>query len=136
MNIFDSLPICALIDKKYFAVHGGISPNCKTLKEIQSINRFKEVPIKGELCDFLWSDPVNSYVDSWKANQVRQCSYYFGIDQAKHFLNRNNLKLIIRGHEVEKEGFKYQKCSNVPLTLTVFSAPNYGDVYHNKGCVA
>lgn len=67
---------------------------------------------------------------------MRQCSYYFGIDQAKNFLNRNGLKLIIRGHEVEKEGFKYQKNHNVPLTLTIFSAPNYGDVYKNKGCIA
>ncbi len=136
MNIFDSLPICALIDRKYFAVHGGISPNCKYIKEIQEINRFRETPAKGELCDFLWSDPVNAFCDSWKPNRVRQCSYFFGIDQAKGFLNRNGLKLIIRGHEVEKDGFKYQKNNGVPLTLTVFSAPNYGDVYHNKGCVA
>lgn len=106
------------------------------IKDIQEINRFKEIPVKGELCDFLWSDPVNLSMDAWKPNNVRQCSYYFGFEQAKHFLDRNSLKLIIRGHEVEREGFKYQKLNNVPLTLTVFSAPNYGDVYNNKGCVA
>ena len=102
MNIFDQLPLCAVIDKKYFAVHGGISPQCKFIKEIQEIDRFKETPQKGEFCDFLWSDPLNVNCDHWRQNHVRQCSYFFGVNQAKNFLNRNNLKLIIRGHEVEK----------------------------------
>lgn len=31
MNLFDQLPISAIIDKKYFAVHGGISPSCTQL---------------------------------------------------------------------------------------------------------
>jgi serine/threonine-protein phosphatase 2B catalytic subunit len=98
MVLFDCLPICAVIDQKYFAVHGGISPNCKHLKQIQELNRFAETPSKGELCDFLWSDPVNISTDNWKPNSVRQCSYFFGVNQARSFLNRNNLKLIIRGH--------------------------------------
>jgi serine/threonine-protein phosphatase 2B catalytic subunit len=98
MNIFDMLPISAIIDKKIFAVHGGISPHCKTLNEIQQLDRFKEVPLKGGLCDLLWSDPSGEQTDKWKTNNVRQCSFFFGINQAKSFLSRNNLKLIIRGH--------------------------------------
>lgn len=136
MDIFDLLPISAVIDFKYFAVHGGISPICKTLRDIQQIDRFCEVPRIGGLCDLLWSDPVNYATDVWKANHLRQCSYFFGIDQSSFFLNRNSLKMIIRGHEVEQEGYKYQKCKNIPLTLTIFSAPNYGNVYKNKGCIA
>lgn len=35
------------------------------------------------------------------------------------------------------KGFKYQYSSNkTPLTLTVFSAPNYCDSYGNKGAIA
>jgi serine/threonine-protein phosphatase 2B catalytic subunit len=66
------------------------------------LDRFKEVPAKGGLCDLLWSDPVNQPIDSWKVNNVRQCSYFFGVDQARSFLGRNGLKMIIRGHEVEE----------------------------------
>jgi hypothetical protein len=53
------------------------------------------------------------------------------------FLNTNNVKMIIRGHEVQMKGFKYQYSSeNQPLTLTIFSAPKYCDSYKNKGAIA
>jgi hypothetical protein len=53
------------------------------------------------------------------------------------FLNANNLKLIIRGHEVQMRGYKYQQApDSTPLTLTLFSAPKYCDSYKNKGAVA
>jgi diadenosine tetraphosphatase ApaH/serine/threonine PP2A family protein phosphatase len=32
MNIFDQLPIACIIDKQYFAVHGGLSPQIKTIE--------------------------------------------------------------------------------------------------------
>jgi serine/threonine-protein phosphatase 2B catalytic subunit len=69
-------------------------------------------------------------------NKNRMCSYFYGVSQSKIFLDRNKLKMIIRGHEVENAGFKYQKHTNgKPLTLTIFSAPNYCDSYRNKGSV-
>ena len=38
---------------------------------------------------------------------------------------------------MENSGYKYQKhtLTNKPLTLTIFSAPNYCDNYRNKGAV-
>jgi serine/threonine-protein phosphatase 2B catalytic subunit len=41
MKLFDELPICAIIDETYFAVHAGISPSCQTVEDIQKINRFE-----------------------------------------------------------------------------------------------
>lgn len=102
MEIFDLLAISAVIDNKYFAVHGGISPSCKTLKEIQQINRFCEVPTKGGFCDLLWSDPINYTINNWKPNHLRQCSFFFSPEQSSTFLTRNSLKMIIRGHEFEQ----------------------------------
>jgi diadenosine tetraphosphatase ApaH/serine/threonine PP2A family protein phosphatase len=31
IDLFKHLPLCALVDGKYFAVHGGLSPFVKTL---------------------------------------------------------------------------------------------------------
>jgi diadenosine tetraphosphatase ApaH/serine/threonine PP2A family protein phosphatase len=58
IEIFDLLPLGAIIDNKYFCVHAGISPEIKSIDEIQKLHRFKEPPEKGALCDLLWSDPV------------------------------------------------------------------------------
>jgi len=50
-------------------------------------------------------------------------------------LNNNNLLTLIRAHEVQKEGYfchNYLKDDlDFPLTITVFSAPNYCDAYGN-----
>lgn len=48
----------------------------------------------------------------------------FGPDVAQRFIEENDLKLVVRSHEVKNEGYEYQKGGKV---LTVFSAPNYCD---------
>lgn len=101
------------------------------------MNRFVEIPEQGVLCDLLWSDPTDDTADNWAANKNRSCSYFYSRVQASRFLNSNQLRMIIRGHEVQMKGYKYQMGpGNQPLTLTIFSAPRYCDSYRNKGAVA
>ena len=56
-EIFDYLPISAIIDEKIFCIHGGLSPTIDTIDEIRNIDRKQEVPHDGAMCDLLWSDP-------------------------------------------------------------------------------
>ena len=52
------------------------------------------------------------------------------------FLQRNSLLSIIRAHEAKDAGYKmYRKSQTTgfPSLITIFSAPNYLDVYGNKG---
>jgi Calcineurin-like phosphoesterase len=49
MTSFDCLPLAATIiadQGKYFAVHGGIGPDIETLADINTIERFREPPLK------------------------------------------------------------------------------------------
>jgi serine/threonine-protein phosphatase 2B catalytic subunit len=59
MESFDTMPLSCLINEKYLAVHGGISPELKNLSQIQKIKRFRETPLDGLFCDLLWSDPCD-----------------------------------------------------------------------------
>lgn len=52
-----------LIDEKILCVHGGLSPDIKTLDQIRILERNQEIPHKGAFCDLVWSDPEE--VDAW-----------------------------------------------------------------------
>ena len=63
-------------------------------------------------------------------------SYYCSYNASCEFLQRNNMLSIIRAHEAQDAGYKmYRKSSatGFPSLITIFSAPNYLDVYGNKG---
>lgn len=49
--------LSAIIDDKFFCVHGGLSPSINTLDQIRIIDRKQEVPHDGAMCDLMWSDP-------------------------------------------------------------------------------
>lgn len=61
-ELFDSLPLAAVIrgcaSGTFFAVHGGISPTLQLATDINRLNRFREPPGDGLMCDLLWSDPM------------------------------------------------------------------------------
>jgi len=53
-------------------------------------------------------------------------------------LKKNSLLSVIRAHEAQLEGYKMHKTNpstGFPSVITIFSAPNYCDVYNNKGAV-
>ena len=55
--------------------------------------------LSGLLCDLLWSDPDRD-TQGWGENVRRGVSFTFGADVVSKFLNRHDLDLICRGHEV------------------------------------
>merc|ERR1712232_634048 len=57
---------------------------------------------------------------------------YFGPDVTADFLHANGLEMIVRSHEVRDNGYEVEHDGRL---ITVFSAPNYCDVYGNKGAL-
>uniref|UniRef100_W8B2M3 Serine/threonine-protein phosphatase n=2 Tax=Ceratitis capitata TaxID=7213 RepID=W8B2M3_CERCA len=143
MEAFDCLPLAALLNQQFLCIHGGLSPEIFTLDDIKKLNRFKEPPAFGPMCDLLWSDPLEDFgneknSDFFSHNSVRGCSYFFSYGACCEFLQKNNLLSIVRAHEAQDAGYRmYRKnqATGFPSLITIFSAPNYLDVYNNKAAV-
>ncbi|WVN89294.1 serine/threonine-protein phosphatase 2B catalytic subunit A1 [Cryptococcus depauperatus CBS 7841] len=143
MESFCNLPLAAIMNKQFLCIHGGLSPELHTLEDLRSINRFREPPTSGLMCDILWADPLEDFGsektnENFVHNHVRGCSYFFTYNAACQFLERNNLLSIIRAHEAQDAGYRMYrktKTTGFPSVMTIFSAPNYLDVYSNKAAV-
>ena len=119
-EIFDYLPISAIIDEKIFCIHGGLSPTIDTIDEIRNIDRKQEVPHDGAMCDLLWSDPDQD--QKGFGISPRGAGYLFGEDVVNTFEEINKIDLIARAHQLVMEGYKMMFGGKL---VTIWSAPNY-----------
>lgn len=120
MELFDQLPLVAIIDERIFCVHGGISPSLPTIDDIRILNRSSEIPSEGPFADLQWSDPSTA-LETWE-HSYRGAGYLFGPRAVDQFLRINDLKMIARAHQLAIAG--YQKYFNGTV-VTIWSAPNY-----------
>jgi serine/threonine-protein phosphatase 6 catalytic subunit len=119
-DVFDYLTLSALIDGKTLCVHGGLSPDVRSLDQIRTIDRLCEIPHEGPFCDMMWSDPED--IETW-AVSPRGAGWLFGRRVTSEFNEINGLELICRAHQLVQEGLKYMFPEK--SLVTVWSAPNY-----------
>jgi len=130
-DVFNCLPIAALVADKILCMHGGLSPELHDLVQIRRIQRPIDVPETGLLCDLLWSDPSREN-SGWDRNESRGVSYTFGADMVTEFLKKHDLDLICRAHEVVNDGYEFFAGRTL---VTLFSAPNYASSFDNAGAM-
>ena len=118
-DVFDYLPLAALIEGKIFCVHGGLSPKICYIDQIRLLNRVQEIPHEGPFSDLMWSDPDE--VDGWQISS-RGAGFLFGDKVVDEFNQLNDISLICRAHQLVNEGYKYWFDKKL---VTVWSAPNY-----------
>jgi len=171
-EVFKHLPLITIISNTIFVVHGGLFHDKDV--EISKLNQIVRTDYiaKPEIeypdntigltsydtlkeyhkqlqRDCLWSDPSKSLGISIND---RGAGMAFGPDIAKHWMNLNNISMVIRSHECVYHGFNlayYDDSDNfiqftndssdvlpiesldIPLLCTLFSASNYchGDNY-------
>ena len=132
-NLFEYLPLAAVINNQIFCVHNGISKNGLFLNEIQRL----KFPIQVKSCqiakDILWNSP--SLNDNIMFNKLLPIEYkpeQFNSNSLDNFLKNNKLKMIIRSHDVCQKGIS--NCFG-DRVLTIFSSTNYCGIYQNAGAL-
>eukprot|EP00826_Nyctotherus_ovalis_P060845 TRINITY_DN858_c0_g3_i4.p1 TRINITY_DN858_c0_g3~~TRINITY_DN858_c0_g3_i4.p1 ORF type:complete len:270 (+),score=78.20 TRINITY_DN858_c0_g3_i4:299-1108(+) len=127
---FNYLPVCALIEERIFCVHGGLSKVLVDISQIRKLERPIPVTNKGPVCDLLWSDPDADTKD-WGYNE-RGVSFVFGAKVVEDFLEKHDLDLVCRAHQVVEDGYEFF-CKR--RLVTIFSAPNYCGEFDNSGAI-
>ncbi|XP_041016695.1 serine/threonine-protein phosphatase BSL1-like isoform X1 [Juglans microcarpa x Juglans regia] len=133
-QLFNCLPLAALIEKKIICMHGGIGRSIHSVEQIEKLER----PITMDagsiiLMDLLWSDPTeNDSVEGLRPNARGPGLVTFGPDRVTDFCKKNKLQLIIRAHECVMDGF--ERFAQGQL-ITLFSATNYCGTANNAGAI-
>ena len=89
-----------------------------------------QIPDCGLLCDLLWSDPDKD-ITGWSEND-RGVSFTFGPDVVSRFLQKHDMDLICRAHQVVEDGYEFFSKRQL---VTLFSAPNYCGEFDNAGAM-
>jgi len=89
-QVFDTMPVAAVISDKIFSVHGGI-PGPVKLSDIT----------KSRVYPYVWNDP--SEEDGINISSRGLGMRTFGEDVLVEFLQLNGLEQMIRGHSVVEE---------------------------------
>mmetsp|Transcript_925 Transcript_925/g.2643 ORF Transcript_925/g.2643 Transcript_925/m.2643 type:complete len:308 (+) Transcript_925:137-1060(+) len=118
-DLFDYLPLAAVVDDRLFCPHGGLSPSLDTVDQILALDRNHEVPHEGPICDLMWSDPDDRL--GWGISP-RGAGYTFGHDVSDKFNHENGFEFIVRAHQLVMEGYNWTHNNRL---VTIFSAPNY-----------
>ncbi|EZF28805.1 Serine/threonine-protein phosphatase [Trichophyton interdigitale] len=121
-QVFDFMTLGVIVDGKVLCLHGGLSPEIRTLDQVRIVARAQEIPHEGAFCDLVWSDPDETEDLTW-AVSPRGAGWLFGSRVADEFCAVNDLNLIARAHQLVNEGYKYHFDSQA--MVTVWSAPNY-----------
>ena len=126
-NVFEFIPVAALIDDFMVCVHGGVGENFRSLFQIQDLPR----PIKNfenkALCDMLWGDPDPQVTEF--GSSYRGLGNTFGLAPTKRFLEDTQVKFLVRGHQCINNGIELSHNGKV---ITVFSASSYCGTMTNQ----
>ncbi len=129
INVYNVLPICALVNDTILCLHGGIPQDheilnklkgkkCKDFNELFALNA-------QNIYQIMWNDPkseLQGFSNSFRGPGIK----VFGNDAFQEFMEYNSLKYLIRAHECFPEGYRW--FFNKRL-LSIFSSANYGGFY-------
>lgn len=119
-DVFEHLPIVAILNQKILCVHGGLSNGFSHIQQIENVKKpLNSNNIPSLVKKILWSDP--SCMSQFYGEGERGFGETFGPLALYHFFETSGMSMLIRAHQCVREGtsiFK-KKC------ITVFSSSGY-----------
>jgi protein phosphatase len=143
-EVFEYLPLAAIVEDQILCLHGGIGGCLSSVNEIEEIERplsiIHEATNKTEqiVMDILWSDPTENDDElGIQPNPLRDSKSFgnivkYGPDVVDKFLEQNSLSMVIRAHECVPDGFERFSGGNL---ITIFSATDYCRRHKNAGAM-
>ena len=124
---FNYMPLAALVKGDIFCVHGGISPQVSSYRQLKRVKRPITVYDNNISCDLTWSDPsleTKEFLRSTRGNGVA-----FGVKAVRDFQKTFKCRHILRAHQCVDLGIERFAGDAV---YTVFSCSNYQDAGANR----
>ncbi len=140
LELYNSLSICAIINKKIFCVHGGIPEDIEIINKLKKLdkkpNLMSDPEISNEVFQMIWNDPIELeafpyFVDNFRGEGIKQ----YGYKAFEEFMEHYGFKSLIRSHEIfPPQGYQYFFNGRL---LTIFSSNNYrGQFSPNQATMA
>ncbi|PKK16767.1 serine/threonine-protein phosphatase 5 [Columba livia] len=77
-EVFEWLPLAQCINGRVLIMHGGLfSEDGVTLDDIRKIERNRQPPDSGPMCDLLWSDPHEVKAEGYEVTHGGKCVTVF-----------------------------------------------------------
>ncbi|TXT60481.1 MAG: Serine/threonine-protein phosphatase 1 [Promethearchaeota archaeon] len=126
LELYELLPICAVINDAVVCLHGGVPEDFDILNKIKGIKTKKlsegiQNDVEDGIFQIMWNDPkegIGYFKDSFRGPGIK----FFGKKAFEEFMNTYNFKYLIRAHECFPEGFRWFFDTRL---LTIFSSENY-----------
>ena len=138
LEVYNVIPICAIINNEVLCLHGGIPEDFNIIEKLKGLNA---KDLDNSLLKFLgvgifqimWNDPksgLSGFMDSYRGMGIK----FFGEDVFEEFMKKNKLKYLIRAHECFPEGYVWFFKKRL---LSIFSSANYrGNSFPNPASYA
>jgi len=140
LELYNSLSLCSIINKKIFCVHGGIPEDIEIINKLKKLdkkpNLMSEPEISNEVFQMIWNDPIEHeaspyFVDNFRGEGIKR----YGYKAFEEFMVHYGFKSLIRSHEIfPPQGYQYFFNGRL---LTIFSSNNYrGQFAPNPATIA
>lgn len=130
-NAFSCLPFGIVLFDKIFCVHGGIGEGFTSISQLETIQRPVINYTSDPIISAVWSDPSPGVQEGFTPSS-RGIGFFFGESEFNKFMESQNLKLLVRGHEPCDCGVQFIFGGRL---ATVFGASNYCNAMNNKSGV-